>query len=117
MQPNERGMTLIEVLAALVLLTTAGIALIGTLGAAVRAERQAEAEERATDGASRLLAALSLLSRADLDRRLGERTVGQFVIRVQRPEPVLYRVSLADPAAPAVELLATVVYRPEPAAP
>ncbi len=113
MPGNERGMTLVEALAALVILAVGGTALVASLGAAVRAERSATAEERATDSASRVLAAVSLLTRSDLDRRLGERTVGEFRVSVQRPEPMLYRAAVAELKAPNVELVVTVLYRPE----
>jgi len=117
MPRDERGTTLLEVLAALAILATGGVALVSTLGAGLRAELHAAAEEGATDAASRLLAATSLLSRADLDRRLGARPVGEFIVTVQRPEPTLYRVAVAERSAPKTELVVTVVYRLEPRTP
>ncbi len=117
MRDSNRGMTLIEVLAALAILGTAGLGLAGALAAATQAERQAEAEERSLDAADRVMAAASLLGRPDLDRRLGEQKAGEFILRVQRPEPTLYRIALAERAAPQVELLVTVVYRAEMATP
>jgi type II secretory pathway pseudopilin PulG len=106
-------MTLLEVLVALAILSTSAIGLVSALGAALRAGQRAEAAERVTADADRLLSAHSLLSRADLDRRLGERTVGEFQITVQRPEPTLYRIAVAERSAPGVALVVTVVYRPE----
>lgn len=117
MRGNRSGMTLVEVLAALMILAAGGIALMTTLGAAMRAEGHAAGEERTMDAASRLLAAVSLLTRADLDRRLGERTVGEFVVRIQRPEPILYRAAVAEREAPQQELVVTVLYRPEVSTP
>ena len=117
MRRGERGMTLLEVLVALALLAAGGSALLATVGAALREERQARAEERAVDAASRVLAAHSLLTGTDLDRRLGERQVGELLVRVERPEPGLYRVAVAEVASPELALLATVFYRPEPSAP
>jgi prepilin-type N-terminal cleavage/methylation domain-containing protein len=110
---NERGMTLIEVLAALAILGMSGLALVGALGAALRVERYAEVEERLTNAADRLLAATSLLGWPDLDRRLGEQRVGEFLLRVQRPEPTLYRIAIGERTTPGVELLVTVLYRSE----
>lgn len=117
MRRGERGMTLLEVLVALALLAAGGAALLATASAALREERQARTEERAVDAASRVLAATSLLTGADLDRRLGERVVGEFLVRVERPEPGLYRVSVAEVTSPDLELLATVLYQPEASAP
>lgn len=113
MHRGERGMTLIEVLAALAILGGAGSALVATLAAAMQEERHSQMEERRVDAASRVLAATSLLSKADLDRRLGERTVGEFVVRVGRPEAALYRVGVAEQASPGLELLTTVLFRAE----
>ncbi|HEU4648243.1 MAG TPA: hypothetical protein VFS33_04225 [Gemmatimonadales bacterium] len=103
-------MTLLEVLVALVVVTTAGVSLVAALANAVRTEQRAEATERTTQDAHRLLAALALLSATDLDRRLGSRQVGAFVVEVQRPEPGLYRIALAEVSAPELELLVTVVH-------
>ena len=61
----------------------------------------------------RLLAAYPLLPRGDLDRRLGRRHVGPYVVTVERPERTLYRVALARQEASDVEDLVTVVFRPE----
>lgn len=117
MHRGERGMTLIEVLAALAILAAGGSALVATLAAAMREERHSRMEEQMLDAASRVLTATSLLSKADLDRRLGERTVGEFVVRVGRPEAALYRVGVAEQRSPELELLTTVLYRPEEAKP
>ena len=117
MPRDERGMTLIEVLVALAILAAGGLALVTTLSAGLGEERHARVEERTMDAASRVLGAVALLTRTDLDRHLGERALGEFVVQVERPEPTLYRVAVADVAAPVVALLVTVLYRPEVSAP
>ena len=61
----------------------------------------------------RVLAAMTLLKRVDLDRRIGRHEVGEFVLDVQRPERTLYRIAVAQTSAPQVEDLVTVVYRRE----
>jgi hypothetical protein len=61
-----------------------------------------------------VLTATALLSRDDLDRRLGRHPIGQFIVEVQRPDPTLYRIAIAEGRAPEVEALVTVVYRPQP---
>jgi prepilin-type N-terminal cleavage/methylation domain-containing protein len=110
---NERGMVLLEVLVALVILATAGIALMELVGAGLRAERDARTREATLATEERLLTAFTLLNRGELDQRLGPREVGEFVIDIQRPEPTLYRIAIAQQASRQVEDLVTVVYRPE----
>lgn len=110
----ERGVALLEVLVALVILATAGIGLMELVGAGLRAERDARAREATLATEERLLAAHTLLRRHELDQRLGRRVVGEFIVDVQRPEPTLYRIALLHQASPHLEDLVTVVYRAEP---
>jgi hypothetical protein len=83
--------------------------------AGTRAVTQARERERELADEDRLLSAYTLLARPDLDRRLGIRDVGPYLVKVQRPEPTLYRVALSRGQAPDVEDLVTVVFRQEPA--
>ncbi len=111
----ERGVALLEVLIALVILATAGVSLVGLLGAGLRGEQDARERERTLANEDRLLAGLTLLKRADLDRRIGRHEVGEFVVDVQRPERTLYRIAIAQTSSPQVEDLVTVMYRREQA--
>lgn len=103
---SERGVVLLEVLAAVVILGIAGLGLAELMGASTRAAAQSRARERELGDGERLLTAYTLLTRAELDQRLGDRAVGSYVVNVQRPERGLYRIALAD--------LVTVVYRDGP---
>lgn len=114
MRCPDRGVALLEVLVALVMLSAAGIAYAGLVSAGLHAERVARERERLLETEERVLAALTLLKRDELDRRLGQHAVGEFIIDVERPERALYRVALAQEESPEVEDLVTVVYRPEP---
>lgn len=114
MRHRRRGVALFEVLVALMILTTAGSAIVGLLGGTLAGERGLRERERALAAADRVLVAMTLLTREDLDRRVGRREVGEFVVDVERPEPTLYRVAIADAQAPEVEALVTVLYRPGP---
>ena len=107
----ERGVVLLEVLVALVILATAAIALTELVGAGLRGERDAQAREAILATEDRLLAALTLLRRQELDQRIGRRQLGEFIVDVQRPEPTLYRIALLSVSSPHVEDLVTVVYR------
>jgi type II secretory pathway pseudopilin PulG len=108
---NDRGVVLLEVLVAVVILATAGIALVETVGASLRAEHDARRREVVLATEERLLAALALLNRRELDQRIGRRQIGEFVVDVQRPEPTLYRIAILRQESPHVEDLVTVVYR------
>ena len=110
---NERGVALLEVLVALVILATVGIALTELVSAGLRGERSARASEAILATEDRLLAALTLLRREELDQRIGRREIGEFIVDVQHPEPTLYRIALLRLSSPHVEDLATVVYRRE----
>lgn len=108
---TRRGITLLEVLVALAILGTAGVATLTALTAGLSAERDAAARERALADEERVLAAMSLLQRSELDQRIGRHTIGEFVVSVQRPERTLYRIAVARAESPHVEDLVTVVYR------
>lgn len=113
MRATERGVALLEVLAATAILGIAGLGLLELATANIQAVRGAAERERAFADAERLLTAYALLTREDLDRRLGQRDVGPYVVEIQRPERPLYRVALRRHEAPEVEVLVTVLYRPE----
>jgi len=110
---NERGVVLLEVLVAVVVLATAGIGLVELVGSGLQAERSARQRETTLATEERLLAALTLLNRKELDQRIGRREIGEFIVDVQRPERTLYRVALLQEQSPQVEDLVTVVYRAE----
>lgn len=113
---SRTGAVLLEAIIALMILSVAGTAavtLVGQSADAVRRAREADAEARR---ASAFLHAVSLWTREDLDRRLGERPQGDWKLQIQRPAPTLYEVVLVDSAA-TYEILRTALYRPEPPKP
>jgi len=112
---DRRGMLLLEALVALAIMSSAVIALIGIHVMARRAQARMIIEEAAATEADRLLIASSLLTRLELDQRLGRHEIGSYLIEVQRPERGLYRLSVRERSHPEVELLATVVAREDPA--
>ena len=111
---GERGVALLETLVALTILAAAGVSLAALAAAGARAEAAARLEERATVAANRLLTALSLLNRDELDQRIGAHPVGEFSVEIQRPEPGLYRLAVGLASEPGGAKLVTVVYRVEP---
>ncbi|HMJ57690.1 MAG TPA: type II secretion system protein [Gemmatimonadales bacterium] len=112
---RERGVALLEVLAAVIILGVAGLALVDLVAGGTRAVSVARDRERELADEERLLTAWSLLKRDELDQRIGERPVGPYVMRVQRPERGLYRLAVERSAASGVEDLVTVVWRGGPA--
>jgi type II secretory pathway pseudopilin PulG len=104
-------MTLLEVLVALAILGTAGVATLTALTSGLRAEREAGARERVLADEERVLAAMTLLKRGELDQRIGRHRIGEFVVDVQRPERTLFRIAIGREETPHVEELVTVVYR------
>ncbi len=114
MAHDKRGSALLEAMVALTILATAGMAAVNLLAAGARSERQAAERERALREADRVLTVYTLLTRNELDQRIGSQTIGHLAVLVQRPERTLYRIAVVDTLAPTQELLVTVVYRPEP---
>lgn len=109
---NRRGFALLEALIALSILGAAGLSFVALVQSGLEHESRARALELQTANATRVLTAMTLLTRSDLDLRLGVHPVGEFMVGVARPEPMLYRVAIGPAEAPGVELLVTVVYRP-----
>lgn len=111
---SRRGMTLLEVLIALAILASAAMALLGVATQSWRAVLSARDADRSLLEASAFLDAVALWPRDDLDRHLGERAQTPWRMRVDRPLPTLYVVTLADSSGRET-LLVTSLYRPEPA--
>ena len=112
MTMDRKGVALIETLIAMAILGSTGLVITGILHEAIRGQAAADRMERTMTDADRVLTAMSLLKREELDRAIGKQVVGQFDITIQRPEFALYRVSVAERAAPERLLLVTVVHRP-----
>ena len=110
---TRRGMTLLEVLVALAILASAGLALVTLGGVSWRAVRVAREADRSLREANAFFEAVALWPREDLDRHLGARVQGPWRMRVDRPAPTLYVVTLADSSG-RLTLLETALFRPEP---
>ena len=108
---GRRGAVLLEVLAALTILAFAGVGTLALLAQLADTEARAEATVWRLTDEDRLMTAYVLLNREDLDRRLGTRAVGAYLVEVQRPRTDLYRIAIGDSAGAD---LVTLVHRPEP---
>lgn len=111
MRDGSRGIALLEVLAAIVILTITGLSMVELVAQGTATTVTARAREEEQTDEDRLLAATTLLTRNDLDLRIGGRTVGPYVLTVGRPEPTLYRIAIGRTETPVVEDLVTVVFR------
>jgi type II secretory pathway pseudopilin PulG len=106
---------LLEVLVAIALLAISGITMLTLASESLRAVARARMAEQDLTRASALLEAVALWPREDLDRHLGTRPQGSWRMRVERPLPTLYTITLTDSAAGigVPPLLATALYRLE----
>lgn len=111
---NAAGAVLLEVVVALALLSIAGIAAVAMAAESMGAVGRAREAETRLREASHFMEAVALWPREDLDRRLGARRQGPFVLTLQRPSPELYTAALADSATGRV-LLSTSLFRPDTA--
>jgi type II secretory pathway pseudopilin PulG len=121
MTSTRAGAALLEALVALVILATAAVSaarLVTEAGQTVSRAREAEGDVRR---ASAFMHAVALWSREDLDRHLGERDEGPWVLHVERMTPRVYDVTIAQRSIPTDfassrpsgrVLLATSLYRP-----
>jgi type II secretory pathway component PulJ len=111
---SRRGAVLLETIVALTVLATVGSAAAWMAAESMRAVNRVHERESELRRAARLLTAVSLWPREDLDRHLGRTVQGPWVMGIERTDPVVYVVNLADSAGGAV-LLRTALFRPESA--
>jgi type II secretory pathway pseudopilin PulG len=111
---RNRGAALLEAIVALAIVSIAGLSMLELVSASQRERNRLDDYERLVAGADRVLTAMVLLTRQDLDRRLGTHAVAAYAVNVTRPEEALYRISVGDSLTPEVELLTTVVFREAP---
>ena len=109
---DRRGAVLLETLVALAVLAIVGSAAAWTASESIRAVGRIREMESRVRLANRLITAASLWPREDLDRHLGSRAEGPLRMRIDRPRPALYQVTLTDAASRGM-LLSTTLFRPE----
>ena len=109
----RRGSTLLEALVALVLMATAAAAVAALAADTARAVQRAHVADAEARRASAFLELVTLWPREELDRRFGDREQGDWRLRIGRPHPALYVVTLLDSTGSRV-LLGTALHRPVP---
>ena len=107
---------LLEAVLALAVLSVAGSAAAWLATDSMRLVSRAHTRERVVRDAEQLLSAVSLWSRADLDRRLGQTSQGPFRLRINRGSSRLYHVAVID-AEDGHLLLVTSLFRADPEVP
>ena len=112
---RRAGAALLEAIVALAVFGSAGTAALVLVRDSARAVEHAREAERALRDADAFMTAVSLWTRDDLDRRLGDRPQGAWRLTILRPDPALYELVLRDTLSNAV-LLATALHRPVPEA-
>jgi prepilin-type N-terminal cleavage/methylation domain-containing protein len=105
-------MTLVEVVVAVAILGVGGVAYLGLVSTSLHRVEEARRREHEVSSAGDFLAAVSLWSREDLDRRLGDRRQGPWRLVIDRESPRLYAVWIRDTLTNAT-LLETTLYRGE----
>jgi type II secretory pathway component PulK len=110
MTEHRRGAALLEALVALTVLGTVGSAAAWSATESLRAVMRMHEREQSQREAARLLTAVSLWPRADLDRHLGSSKQGPWRLRVDRSLATVYEVSIVDSLSNAV-LMRTALYR------
>jgi len=105
---GRRGVSLLEVLVALVLLGSAALAAVGLVRQSADQTARARGLESRIERADQTLAELAILGRAELERRLGDHQMGEFIATVQRPEAGLFRIAVRDTGVSAPLLVSLV---------
>lgn len=90
----RRGAVVLEVLLSLVLLSLFGLVMVQTLADAYHSMQAAHAAEREFLQAIALMDAALLWSTPDLNRRLGERRQGPWIMKIDRPSAGLYQFTV-----------------------
>jgi prepilin-type N-terminal cleavage/methylation domain-containing protein len=108
MPRKRRGLTLIEVLAALAILGIGASAWAGLLRQGTYAARLARASDARIQLASEQLARSKLWSTSDFRRRLGTSDAGAFTLTVTEVVPSLFDVVVSDSSG--AELLRTTFF-------
>lgn len=107
----RRGAALLEAIVALTILATAGAAVVAIAAQSAHAVERAQAADENSRRASAFLDAVALWPREDLDRHLGVREQGHWLMAVDHPSSSVYAITLADSGGGRV-LLRTALYRP-----
>ena len=105
-------MILFEVIIALTIFVIAGLSAVTWVRQTMLTVERAHTAVNDVSAASGYLDRIALWTREDLDRHLGERRQGHWKVRIERPTPTIYDVTVCDSSGRRT-LLRTWVYRAE----
>lgn len=108
---SRTGAALLEAIVAMTILAAVATTVVAIALESGRALARARETENEMRTASALLDAVALWPRADLDRHLGTRVQGPWLMDVNRATATLYDIVIADSASRR-EILRTELYRP-----
>lgn len=106
---GRNGAALLEALVALAILGMVGSTAAWSATESLRAVARAHAREAEQRAALRLLTAVSLWPRPDLDLHLGNRREGPWRLYIERPTATVYAVTISDTTG--LVVLQTAFYR------
>jgi hypothetical protein len=109
---SRRGAALIDVLLAIILLAVSGTALVTLVGQTAHSIESLHESEHRTRAAADRIDALSVLDRAALESRVGQRSEKGLIVDIARIRADLFDVRVLQPTNGAV-LLRTTLYRPD----
>ena len=112
MTRRRKGAVLLEAIVALTVLAIIGSAAAWLATDSMRSVNRTHEREKNVREAARLLTAVTLWPREDLDRHLGRRRQGPWMMEVDRTDPIVYVVTLTDTASTAI-VLRTALFRPD----
>lgn len=107
---NRHGAVLLEAMVALSVLAIAGVGFVQLMRSAARALELAHSRDRMVANASAFMDVVALWPASDLDRRLGARQQGPWLLHVERTR-LTYHVVLIDSTS-GRPVLETELYRP-----
>jgi type II secretory pathway pseudopilin PulG len=113
MRGRRDGMVLLEALVAIAILGTVASAAAWKTAETLHAVSRMHAREAEVRAAQRLLSAVSLWPREDLDRHLGARPQGRWMMHVDRTTETLYEIALIDSVSARVVLRTALFREPE----
>jgi type II secretory pathway component PulJ len=113
MRVRRDGVVLLEALVAIAILGTVASAAAWKTAETIHSVRRTHAREAEVRAAHRLMTAVSLWPRDDLDRHLGSRPQGSWTMHVERVSATLYEILLVDTVSAGVVLRTTLYREPE----
>jgi type II secretory pathway pseudopilin PulG len=112
MSRAKQGVVLLEALVSMTILATVATTAIALTVESAQTVSRARQNDREMRSANAFLSTVALWPREDLDRHLGDRLQGRWVMRIDKTRAALYTITLSD-TNPHRRLLATSLFRPD----